>query len=507
MPLADLAAWTAAIVWLILFLLTWLPSRPWPVRQGSVPPDLRGEPPAVVARLDRRPWADGYAGTLLDLAARGFFRLAPDPADPHRLVAEVTAPPDRADEHPGTSAAGEDASAAGKDASAGKDPGAGTDASASETDDSADVTVPDGNGDGLASYERLALEHVRFRAGTHGSAPASALTGGFRMGDRAFRSRFTAEVRADARRRGLTGRRIGARPAGLLALAAAGFTLAAWHAAGSGHPAHAGGQVLMAGIVMALPGWMMYRAERLTPDGRQALGEWMGFRATMAALPCTAVQASGGDLRIGYAAALGVARGAVSALTEPDDAIWSSYTGTWRQLRMPRAREPFVPGPGSVLAGTALLGAFVVGFGVAAVIRGPLTAMGLAVVPGALLWGIGGWIWLSALRAWRLPEQAEFDGQVLRRWSEVRASDQVVGAVHPRAPVFFVAIDDGRGVAPWALRAARLVYDQCPGGAVVHAVVDVRANRLLSVSPARPGGSTAGPPATTRPPTRQSAGG
>src|SRR5215467_4783 len=125
------------------------------------------EPPAVVSLLAGHLDDTGYPATLLDLAARGWFRLA-EP-EPGRLMCLL--PP-----HP---------------------PG-----------------LP------LASYEERASLHLARRAAGRGEVPASALAEGFADGQVAFSEAFHDEVVADARNRGLIKPRLRGRTALLLAGAA-----------------------------------------------------------------------------------------------------------------------------------------------------------------------------------------------------------------------------------------------------------------------------------------------
>ena len=74
----PVAAATAAGWLLLFFVLLVIPPR----EEGATPEATPGtEPPAVVSLLAGRLARAGFAATLLDLSARGWFRLtAPDPA-------------------------------------------------------------------------------------------------------------------------------------------------------------------------------------------------------------------------------------------------------------------------------------------------------------------------------------------------------------------------------------------------------------------------------------------
>jgi len=133
----PVAAATAAGWLLPFFVLLALPPAAEPRRDEGAAPTI--EPPAVVSLLARRLDRDGFAVTLADLAARGWFRLdgTPRPADPGvgpvmypvmgpvmcRVPAETPAEP-------------------------------------------------------LAPYERRVMAHVALRAGVQGEVPAPALSDG-----------------------------------------------------------------------------------------------------------------------------------------------------------------------------------------------------------------------------------------------------------------------------------------------------------------------------------------
>ena len=151
----PVAAATAAGWLLLFFVLLALPPAAKPRRDEGAAPTI--EPPAVVSLLAGRLDRDGFAVTLADLAARGWFRLdgTPRPADPGvgpvmcRVPAETPAEP-------------------------------------------------------LAPYERRVMAHVALRAGVQGEVPAPALSDSFEGGEAAFMKTFREEVTADAEQRGLT---------------------------------------------------------------------------------------------------------------------------------------------------------------------------------------------------------------------------------------------------------------------------------------------------------------
>ena len=124
--------WAVALAaWLCLFLLVLVVAAA--ARRGAPPvPPARAEPPAVIGLLARGPVVRLYQATLLDLAARGWFRL-------------------RRPGHAGTAGGPGPAMC---ELAAEQPPGA------------------------LTPYEWRALAHVAFRAGARSGVPAPALSDG-----------------------------------------------------------------------------------------------------------------------------------------------------------------------------------------------------------------------------------------------------------------------------------------------------------------------------------------
>src|SRR5215472_1350808 len=176
------------------------------------------EPPAVVSLLAGHLDDTGYPATLLDLAARGWFRLA-EP-EPGRLMCLLPPHPPR---------------------------------------------LP------LASYEERAALHLARRAAGRGEVPASALAEGFADGQVAFSETFHDEVVTDARNRGLIKPRLRGRTALLLAGAAlipAVLVAGAVHV--TAHPGRAFLPVLCWLVLLWFIGLGLRGSERLTPAARLA---------------------------------------------------------------------------------------------------------------------------------------------------------------------------------------------------------------------------------------------
>ena len=477
------AAEFAAAAWLAFLLLAavaaqpWWPaaSRPWLAGTASYPVALgagRPERPAVVSLLTGRLARTGYPATLLDLAARGWLSLT-EP-EPGQLTCTVPARPP----------AGE-----------------------------------------LTAYESRTLAHAAQRTQPTGAAPAAALGSGFDIGDTEFAAQFEADVRADATSLGLLTSRI-SRTAG--ALLASWLTGALALGIAALAPSSYAGWIVA--VVLGYFGGlrllaMLAAGTRLTGPGRAARGHWRGSRAV---LPGSPAGQDGGDRTIAYAAALGAAPDAIAAFAPSGRLLWSSYTGTWRQVRVGDPAEQYAPGPGGLTGVTALLAMFAV---LALFITsqwGLKWGAAFTVFPGSIWWGSCWYVYYRAAAARRLPPEAEFDGLVLRRWTYVESGDEnSSGVTH-----YCVAIDDGQRDQAWALSIGWPAYDGARAGMIVHARLDPRRNRLLDLSPARPApgaaespapdappggpprlaspggdGSTAGQPAPSPPPTRPAAGG
>jgi predicted membrane protein DUF2207 len=416
--------------WLAMIVLTVLATRPWRPAPGPASLALRGEPPAVVSLLAGRVKRDAYPATLLDLAARGWIGLGE--AEPSRVMCLPTA-----GNH-------EDAT--------------------------------------LTEYERRALAHLKFRAGAMGVVPGTALDSGFEIGDDEFRKQFFSEVRADARRRGLLRSRIGRGTLALLeviGLVAMGLAVVALvqH--------HGVGDIILLlfaySSVLQVP-WALYRRTRLTSAGRAALAEWLGFRVALIGSRSgrtsgTALLAVAGDRRIAYAAALGAAPDAVAAFSASADRnhVWSSFGGSWHRVVLGTPQAKYVPGTLELAGITAFGVLFAAGDLLVLRSYGLLWALGAAVFPGCTWWLCAIWVYGSSARAARLPRLAEFDGQILKLWTE---ADGEAGTS------YCLAIDDGMRERAWALAVGERTFASSKAGMLVHVQVDPRRNRLVALSPA-----------------------
>jgi hypothetical protein len=416
--------------WVILIAATALCTRGWRPAPGRPSLSPRDEPPAVVSLLAGRLKQDGYPATLLDLAARGWIGL--DEAEPSRVMCRPAA--GRAD-----------------------DPG-------------------------LTPYERRALAHLELRAAGMGAVPGTALDTGFEDGEDEFRKLFRDEVRADARGRGLLRSRIGRGTLALLEVAGVGCLVLA-DTATVQHRATA--DIILVSftyLVFLQAPWALYRRARLTRTGRAALAEWLGFRVALIGsrsgrTGATAMLAVAGDRRIAYAAALGAAPDAVAAFSSSADRdhAWSSFGGSWHRVLLGSPHAKYAPG-WLALAGITAYGCMYGGIVLAVLTTsGPLWAAGIAVIPGSSWWAPAIWVYGSAARASRLPRFAEFDGQVLKRWTQ---SDGDNGIDH------CIAIDDGVSQRAWTLVVGSQTYADARAGTLVHVQVDPRRNQLITIAPA-----------------------
>ena len=407
----------------------------------QVPPELGGEPPAVISLLAGHLDDTGYPATLLDLAARGWFTLA-EP-EPGRLMCLLPPNPPRQP---------------------------------------------------LAPYEERTALHLARRAAGRGEVPASALAEGFADGQVAFTEAFHDEVADDARGRGLIRPRLRGRTALLLAGAAlipAVLVAGAVHV--TAHPGRAFLPVLCWLVLLWFIGLGLRGSERLTEAGKACLAGWQRSQAALigdgprVTLPgagpadagddlAIALDAADGDRTVAYAAALGAAPAAVAAFTRTPALVWSSYGGRWRQLAVGDPAQRSWP-PGVALA---LFGGLTTSFFAALLLIGGLAVHGL---DGDLLFtagaagAVGGVVLLrrAKLADQQLPSIAEFDGVALERWTWVHKGDEGSDTT-----CYAVALDDGQQDQAWAFTVDHGVYARLVPGTLVHATVNPRRNRLVA---------------------------
>jgi hypothetical protein len=436
--LALVATVLAFVAWFVLLGAVLVGSRPLPVRSGPPTQDLQGdEPPAVVSVLAGG-WVvteDAAESTLLDLAARGYLELRQPDADPRHTTVHVTADSPRAAQ----------AAAARR----------------------ARVLRAGGGSAPLTSYERQVLDHVS-RIAVGGVVPLTALT--FRDPGRAatWARRFEAAVLADARARGLIGRRVPAAVVTLLTAAAVLPGLGASWLCWQLDSTHDAGALFVGVIPWGMLGALAARPRgyRGTRRGREVAARWFGLRdylrvdRAFAQLPPSAVAVW--DRFLAYGDALGVTHVA-SAVIDLGMAnrkrVWSSYGGAWHQVsvRYPAGRPRYGTTAGRLLTTSLLTGA--VGYGLVrlagwegfAAVRtlpGRWSMLGTAVPLLGLLLAVLG-VYRFARTLGDLVTARTLRGEVLwvAVWRSRRRDDTSVPYVH------YLAVDDGSGdrTTAWAL--------------------------------------------------------
>jgi hypothetical protein len=392
-------------------------------RSGAVPLPP-AEPPAVVGLVAGRPDADLFTVTLLDLAARGWFRLSrslPDPRAPIPAMCELPA----------------------------------------------ETPVEE-----LTPYEQRAVAHLSLHAGPLPEIPAAALADGFEGGEGPFRQAFRGDVVAAARRLGLTRPTLStARKAvlSLFALVPAGVALGAAYSY-----QHNGQLLVFCAFYYAILCTSVARvsSERLTAKGQQALADWRAHSTIVG-------PAANGTRDEARAAALGANPEALAQFTAPgDDTAWSGYGAGWRLVIIGDPGMRTWPGlsagalaafcllttPGIPLL--AFLGYEVAG-GSRGIVLGILTGVALDAL--VVTRGVSRWA--------HLPRFAEFDGVVLRQW-EVESSDEGTS--------YYVAVDDGFDPQAWAFEVRPANYRLLAPGTLAHVRINARLNKLIDIEATRP---------------------
>ena len=427
----------ASAAWLLALLAGMSATRPPRPRAGSaaapgdpVTPGV-DEPPALVSLLAGNLEACGYPATLLDLAARGWLRLS-GPGD---------------------------------------GPAAGP----------VMCTIASRPRDQLTAYERRVLEQVVSRAAGRGDVPARALSDGFagpastdlKSAKDRFMDAFTAEVRDDSRRRGLSRQRLSEAMGCLLWVAAAipavplGLALHARHS-------HLVWVPVAAFFVACAVAAAAVKGEKLTPAGRAALDQW---RASADGRRVMAPVMSPGwpDRPVAYAAALGRDRAAARIFSgpagkPPGKKMWSSYGGTWREITIGDHR--------SCLGSLAMIVTLVLWALVPATIAGFVLSSGTLKAELLLVLAIDVAAALIALSRYQSkPGSAEFDALVLEAWIE-HVNDE-----NSSSDVPYLAIDDGVRDRAWVFEVSKQQYAAGIPGTVVHALVDPRRGALLQIRP------------------------
>lgn len=391
-------------------------------RPGAVPLPP-AEPPAVVGLVAGRPDADLFTVTLLDLAARGWFRLSRSLPDPRAPVPAMCVLP-------------------------------------------AETPVEE-----LTPYELRAVAHLSRRAGPLPEIPAAALADGFEGGAGSFRQAFRGDVVAAARRLGLTRPTLSTARKAMLCLFA---LVPAGVALGAAYSYQHNGQLLVfCAFYYAILCTSVARvsSERLTPKGRQTLADWQAHSTIRGSATGTRDEAR--------AAALGANPEALAQFTAPgDDTAWSGYGAGWRLVTIGDPDTRTWPGlSAGALAAFCLLTtpgipllAFL-GYEVAGGSRGIELGIltGVALDALVIMRGVSRWA--------HLPRFAEFDGMVLRQW-EVESSDEGTS--------YYVAVDDGFTPQAWAFEVRPADYRRLAPGTLARVRINARLNKLIDIEAIRP---------------------
>jgi hypothetical protein len=391
-------------------------------RPGAVPLPP-AEPPAVVGLVGGRPDADLFTVTLLDLAARGWFRLSRSLPDPRAPVPAMCVLP-------------------------------------------AETPVEE-----LAPYELRAVAHLSRRAGPLPEIPAAALADGFEGGAGSFRQAFRGDVVAAARRLGLTRPTLSTARKAMLCLFA---LVPAGVALGAAYSYQHNGQLLVfCAFYYAILCTSVARvsSERLTPKGQQALADWQAHSTILGSATGTRDEAR--------AAALGANPEALAQFTASgDDTAWSGYGAGWRLVTIGDPDTRTWPGlSAGALAAFCLLTtpgipllAFL-GYEVAGGSRGIELGIltGVALDALVIMRGVSRWA--------HLPRFAEFDGMVLRQW-EVESSDEGTS--------YYVAVDDGFTPQAWAFEVRPADYRRLAPGTLARVRINARLNKLIDIEAIRP---------------------
>jgi hypothetical protein len=383
---------------------------------------------------------------------------------------------------------------------------------------------------GLAGYEQQVLSDVCARLTGADGAPVAALAEACSADVRGIWQPFQEKLLAEGRRLGVSRRKAWAHSAPTIlvltcvVMALAGFlSRLVWHVSI--------GVTVVITILAAPAFWWLAEAagtDTLTRAGDDIAAHWKRARsAQFPAAQFPAAQFPGGPAPAGLPGGLDPASPerhafAVAASLEPvlssgpaatrsrpaaraaagppivtrdrPDRIWSSFSGTWRQVS-PETSQGLGTGgaePGMMfsLAGLTLaliVVAVLITMDEAAWATGPVVIAMIAVAAVLIVKGMG-----TVSRRAALPKSRTFDGQVIAHWQE-RNTDSETGS----GLIQCTAIDDGQHA--WIFSQQHL-YQHFPVGRLVQVTVSPRTGDLQRVMP-RPGAARpdAGPPPAGQP--------
>lgn len=342
--------------------------------------------------------------------------------------------------------------------------------------------LQDAAADGLVTYERRVLDHLRDSA-RNGIVLTRALTTG--PGEKAGKwwKAFVNEVINDAQERGLSRDLWPRRLALLVGLVSLVPALMLGIAFGSDWFFM---YLVLPGLVI---GRVLYgRRQRDTPAGLDAAARWRAVQAKLAENPVFAEQppiaVAIWERLLAYGAALGVAPGAIRPIpmgAESETRAWSTYGGRWHQVDVTYRHWPqwgWHPGLALLVRlGVAALGLlFLLVFGPFALdviddLDRPFDLIATAVlaIPAAVA-AVSGY--LAFLAALDLLTRRTVTGEIVR----LRVKGGSDNKRH------YVAVDDGtsREVRAWVVRPG--LYAGLEQGQVVTAVVTPRLRYVHSIA-------------------------
>jgi hypothetical protein len=401
------------------------------------PPDASDLPPALVSLVLGKcdPGSEAYAATILDLAAGGLLAASAGSAG-WQIALQAPAEPRTGDT-------------------------------------------------GLADYERQVLKEVTGRLHVIGSAPFEVLADACHVDVRGTWDPFLARLTAEARRRGICQPALPPRAgivmlagATTVAIAACGYITGRLVTAAPGAQAGGSGPVVTS-VIAVLVFWTILRwlagHDRLTALGSALAGQ-LRLELISAARPATYGVIAWGELdpasvrSAARAVAAGVPRSGRRsrrpAANQRPGEVWSSFSGTWRPVRIRVGLGMGMGGGFALLAAAAWAG--LIAYGVS--LPGGTGPLPLILAAGAFTLAVLGVRVLARLSA--MPATATFDGQVVARWVEEDNSENGSG----RVP--HIAVDDAQRA--WTFAGGQ-VFSRVALGDLVRVTVNPRSGKLIDL--------------------------
>ena len=351
--------------------------------------------------------------------------------------------------------------------------------------------------DGLADYEQQVLRDVRARLAGANGAPLAALAGACGLDVDGIWKPFRDKLLAEGRRLGISRKNLWARPAGILFLFVISILIAflvgfvphlVWHVSV--------GEAVFIGFLSWFPVAKVleaWGADVLTAAGAALAAQWERERAVLAAagpFPRGLDQAS--LERHAFAVAAGAVPGTpvggpprragrttgTAAGPPPETSkcpaeIWSSFSGTWRQVT-PEPSEGLGSGgpePGMMFSFAGITLAMTVVAVLMTINTIFLVPVTLAMVAVAVVLAAQGMGTVSRRSA--MPKTATFDGQVIARWQE-EVEDTEGSGIARRA-----VIDDGQRA--WIFSPSHL-YQMVTVGDLVTVTFSPRTGELQKLT-------------------------